>query len=184
MKRLTASLFYRLFARISEVRVPPNTGDFRLMDRCVVDALNRLPERSRFMKGLFAWVGFRQTAILFDREPRQAGASNWNYPKLWGLALDGVTSFSALPLKVWSLIGVLLSLSALLYAIFLVLRVFVQGVDVPGYASLMVAILFLGGMQLVSLGIIGEYLARIFTEVKGRPLYLVRGEYGFSEDGE
>ena len=183
VKRTTANLFYRLLGRISEVEIPRNTGDFRLMDRRVVDALRLMPERNRFMKGLFAWVGFKQTAIYYDRDPRLAGETSWNYLRLWRLAVDGITSFSAAPLKVWSYLGLILSLTALFYATYLVIRVWVQGIDVPGYASMMVVILFMGGMQLITLGIIGEYLGRIFTEVKGRPLYLIREMRGF-EQGE
>ena len=182
VKRTTANLFYRLLDRISEVQIPRNTGDFRLMDRCVVDALKLLPERTRVMKGLFAWVGYKQTAIYYDRDPRLAGETSWNYLKLWQLAVDGITSFSATPLKVWSYLGLFLSVSALLYAAFLIIRVFVQGVDVPGYASMMVVILFMGGMQLITLGVFGEYLSRIITEVTGRPLYLVREAIGFEHE--
>jgi glycosyltransferase involved in cell wall biosynthesis len=182
VKRTTANLFYRLLGRISEVEIPRNTGDFRLMDRRVVDALRLMPERNRFMKGLFAWVGFKQTAIYYDRDPRLAGETSWNYIRLWRLAVDGITSFSAAPLKVWSYLGLALSLTALIYAAYLVIRVLVQGIDVPGYASMMVVILFMGGMQLITLGIIGEYLSRIFTEVKGRPLYLIREMRGFEKE--
>jgi glycosyltransferase involved in cell wall biosynthesis len=182
VKRTTANLFYRLLRRISEVEIPRNTGDFRLMDRRVVEAIKLLPERTRFMKGLFAWVGYKQTAIYYDRDPRQAGETSWNYFKLWQLAVEGITSFSAAPLKVWSYLGLFFSFSALLYAAYLVIRVFVQGVDVPGYASMMVVILFMGGMQLITLGVFGEYLSRIFTEVKGRPLYLVREAIGFENE--
>jgi polyisoprenyl-phosphate glycosyltransferase len=182
VKRTTANLFYRLLGRISEVEIPRNTGDFRLMDRRVVDALRLMPERNRFMKGLFAWVGFKQTAIYYDRDPRMAGETSWNYLRLWRLAVDGITSFSAAPLKVWSYLGLFLSLTALLYAVYLVVRVWLQGIDVPGYASMMVVILFMGGMQLITLGIIGEYLGRIFTEVKGRPLYLIREMRGFEQE--
>jgi glycosyltransferase involved in cell wall biosynthesis len=184
VKRTTANLFYRLLGRISEVEIPRNTGDFRLMDRRVVDALRLMPERNRFMKGLFAWVGFKQTAIYYDRDPRLAGETSWNYLRLWRLAVDGITSFSAAPLKVWSYLGLVLSLTALLYAAYLVIRVWLQGIDVPGYASMMVVILFMGGMQLITLGIIGEYLSRIFTEVKGRPLYLIREMRGFEQEEE
>ena len=182
VKRTTANLFYRLLRRISEVEIPRNTGDFRLMDRRVVEAIKLLPERTRFMKGLFAWVGYKQTAIYYDRDPRLAGETSWNYLKLWQLAVEGITSFSATPLKVWSYLGLFFSFSALLYAAYLVIRVFVQGVDVPGYASMMVVILFMGGMQLITLGVFGEYLSRIFTEVKGRPLYLVREAIGFENE--
>jgi glycosyltransferase involved in cell wall biosynthesis len=182
VKRTTANLFYRLLRRISEIEIPRNTGDFRLMDRRVVDALKRMPERNRFMKGLFAWVGFNQTAIYYDRDPRLAGETSWNYIKLWRLAVDGITSFSATPLKVWSYLGLFLSVTALIYAAYLVIRVLLHGVDVPGYASMMVVILFMGGMQLITLGVMGEYLGRIFTEVKRRPLYLIKETRGFEHD--
>ncbi|MDJ0593722.1 MAG: glycosyltransferase family 2 protein [Pleurocapsa sp. MO_226.B13] len=183
LKQLTAKAFYQTLAKMSPVPIPANTGDFRLLDRKVVDAIKKLPEKTRFMKGLFAWVGYKQTSILFDREPRYGGNSTWNYWKLWNFALDGITSFSFLPLKVWSYVGVIISLISLFYALFLVIRTLILGVDVPGYASLMVAILFLGGIQLITLGVLGEYLGRVYEEVKGRPLYFVREEYGFeSED--
>jgi polyisoprenyl-phosphate glycosyltransferase len=176
-KRFTANAFYRTIGRMSRVPIPQDTGDFRLLDRRVVDALKRLPERNRFMKGLFAWVGYKQTFIEYDRAPRFSGNTKWNYWKLWNFAVDGITSFSMAPLKIWSYIGIILSLIAFLYASFLVIRTLILGIDVPGYASLMVATLFLGGVQLVSLGVIGEYLGRIYEEVKGRPLYLVRDFY-------
>ncbi|MCP9830279.1 glycosyltransferase family 2 protein [Synechococcus sp. HJ21-Hayes] len=173
-KRLTAFSFYRLMGRLSSTSIPPDTGDFRLMDRCVVEALLQLPERSRFMKGLFAWVGFRQTAITYNREPRHGGRSTWNYWKLWNFALDGITSFSRVPLQVLSGGGVVIALLALLYGAWMVLRTLLFGIDLPGYASLITAVLFLGGLQLIGLGVLGEYLGRVFEEVKGRPLYLVR----------
>jgi glycosyltransferase involved in cell wall biosynthesis len=131
------------------------------------------------MKGLFSWVGFRQTSILFDRAQRFQGRSSWNYWRLWNFAVDGITSFSLIPLKVWGYVGIVLSLLAFVYATFLIIRTLMLGVDVPGYASLMVAVLFLGGVQLITLGILGEYLGRVYEEVKGRPLYLVRDRYGF-----
>lgn len=173
-KRVTAYGFYRLMGRLSKTGIPADTGDFRLMDRCVVDALLRLPERSRFMKGLFAWVGFRQIALYYDRDPRKLGQTSWNYWKLWNFALDGVTSFSRLPLQVWSYAGLAIALLALGYGGWMVLRTLLFGVDLPGYASLMTAVLFLGGIQLIGMGVLGEYLGRIFEEVKQRPLYLVR----------
>ncbi|MGH7842713.1 MAG: glycosyltransferase family 2 protein [Candidatus Binataceae bacterium] len=182
LKRASARYFYRVFDRISDFPMPRDTGDFRLLDRRVVDVLIRLPERTRFMKGLFAWVGFRQTAVTFDRPERRGGSSKWSYWRLWNFALDAVTSFSSLPLKVWSYLGVIISLLAFLYALFLAgLKVF-RGIDVPGYASIMVAVLFFGGVQLISLGIIGEYLARTYNEAKGRPLYLVRERWGFDDE--
>lgn len=181
-KRLSANAFYQTIGRMSPVEIPRNTGDFRLLDRRVVDALKQLPERNRFMKGLFAWVGFKQTSILYDRPQRYKGVTKWNYRRLWNLAIDGITSFSFLPLKVWSYIGLALSLLAFIYASFLIIRTLILGIDVPGYASLMVAVLFLGGVQLLSLGIIGEYLGRVYEEVKRRPLYLVRECHGFKSD--
>ena len=185
LKRATASAFYRIISGMSPVVIPKDTGDFRLLDRQVVEALKRLPERRRFMKGLFAWVGFKQTAIEYDREPRHLGITKWNYWKLWNFALEGITSFSFLPLKVWSYIGVTISLISLVYASFLVIRTLIFGFrDVPGYASIMVAVLFLGGIQLISLGIIGEYIGRVYDEVKQRPLYIVRERYGLGEEGE
>jgi glycosyltransferase involved in cell wall biosynthesis len=141
-----------------------------------------MPERKRFMKGLFAWVGFKQTSISFNREARHQGKTNWNYWKLWNFALDGITAFSSRPLKIWSYVGLLISLMAISYAVFLILRTLFFGIDVPGYASLMVAILFLGGIQIITLGIFGEYISRIYEEVKLRPLYLVRNSYGFEHE--
>lgn len=182
LKRFTANLFYRLISRISRVPIPRDTGDFRLIDRQVVEALKKMPERTRFMKGLFAWVGYRQTSVYYDRPQRYKGKTTWNYWKLWNFALDGITSFSLIPLKVWTYIGLSLSLMAFLYATFLILRTLIFGVDVPGYASLMVVVLFLGGVQLITLGVIGEYVGRIFEEVKNRPLYLVRNSYGFAPE--
>jgi polyisoprenyl-phosphate glycosyltransferase len=182
LKRATANAFYRTIGKMSRVPIPNNTGDFRLLDRRVVDALKLLPERTRFMKGLFAWVGYRQASVMFDREARYQGVTTWNYWKLWNFALDGIISFSFLPLKIWSYLGITISLVSLLYASFLVIRTLRSGIDVPGYASLMVAVLFLGGIQLITLGIIGEYIGRIYEEVKGRPLYLVRESYGFEKN--
>jgi glycosyltransferase involved in cell wall biosynthesis len=179
LKRFTADAFYQTIGKMSRVPIPRNTGDFRLLDRKVVEALKQLPERTRFMKGLFAWVGFKQTSILFDRQPRFQGKTTWNYWKLWNFALDGIASFSFVPLKVWSYLGLSVSFVSLLYASFLIIRTLIFGIDVPGYASLMVAVLFLGGIQLITLGIIGEYLGRVYEEVKGRPLYFVRESYGF-----
>lgn len=182
LKQVSAKAFYRTISSISHVPIPANTGDFRLLDRRVVEAIKKLPERTRFMKGLFTWVGYKQTAVFFERKPRHSGKTSWNYWQLWNFALDGIISFSYLPLKVWSYLGISISLISLLYALMLVLRTLIFGVDVPGYASLMVAILFLGGIQLITLGVLGEYLGRVYEEVKGRPLYLVREEYGFSDN--
>lgn len=180
-KRWTANAFYRTIGQMSRVPIPRDTGDFRLLDRRVVEVLKQMPERTRFMKGMFAWVGFKQTSMLFDREPRLKGVTAWNYWKLWNFAIDGITSFSFVPLKIWGYVGIMISLFSLLYATFLVIRTLISGIDVPGYASIMVAVLFLGGIQLLTLGIIGEYLGRVYEEVKGRPLYLVRDFYGFDK---
>lgn len=182
LKRFTAKYFYKTIGKMSRVPIPPNTGDFRLLDRTVVEALKKMPERTRFMKGLFAWVGYKQTAIFFDREPRFAGKTTWNYWKLWNFALDGIISFSLFPLKIWTYLGLFVSLISLLYASFLVIRTLIFGIEVPGYASLMVAVLFFGGIQLITLGVIGEYLGRVYEEVKRRPLYFVRESYGFDND--
>ena len=179
VKKFTAQSFYRVIQGLTAVEIPPDTGDFRLMDRKVVDALKQLPEHNRFMKGLFSWVGYQQTSILYDRDPRFKGQTKWNYWQFWNLAIEGITAFSSLPLKIWSYIGISISLISFIYASFLIIRTLILGIDVPGYASLMVAVLFLGGMQLLSLGILGEYLGRIHNEVKRRPLYLVRESYGF-----
>jgi glycosyltransferase involved in cell wall biosynthesis len=184
LKRTAARTFYRLFDRITDIPIPHDTGDFRLLDRRVVEVLVRLPERTRFMKGLFAWVGYRQVALEFDREERAAGKTHWSYWRLWNFAIDAVTSFSSMPLKVWGYLGLIISIFAFLFALFLAMLKIVRGIDVPGYASLMVAVLFFGGVQLISLGIIGEYLARMYNEVKGRPLYLVRDELGFGDELE
>lgn len=182
IKRFTANVFYRVIGRISTVPIPRDTGDFRLLDRRVVDALKKMPERTRFMKGLFAWVGFKQTYVLYDRPNRLQGTTKWNYWKLWNFALDGITSFSSIPLKVWSYLGIVLSILAFMYGSFLIIRTLIFGIDVPGYASLMVTALFVGGVQLISLGVIGEYLGRIYEEVKQRPLYLIRERYGFNNN--
>lgn len=173
-KKLTAGWFYRFFNRISQIPIPQNTGDFRLMDRRVVDAIKRFPERNRFMKGLFAWVGFKQTEVTYVRPARETGSTKWNYWKLWNFALDGITSFSTLPLRIWTYLGGLTALISIFYAVYLILRTLAFGRDVPGFASIMVAVLVLGGLQLMALGVIGEYLGRTYMESKRRPLYLVQ----------
>lgn len=177
IKRVTAFSFYRLHNKIASPRIPENVGDFRLMDRCVVDALGTLPESQRFMKGLFAWVGFRTAVIEYARDRRSGGQSKFDGWKLWNFALEGVTSFSSYPLRVWTYLGLLVSLSSFIFAVIAILRVFLFGRDVPGYASLFVAINFLGGVQLIGIGVIGEYLGRSYFESKRRPIYLVRRIY-------
>ena len=173
VKRVTARGFYRIARMMTRMELPENTGDFRVMSRKSVDALGKLRERHRFMKGLFSWIGFRQTGIPYRREPRYAGTTKWNYWKLWNFAIEGLTSFSIGPLQFASYFGAVVALFGFLYALFLVARTLILGIDVPGYASIMVAILFFSGVQLVTLGVIGEYLGRMFNETKQRPLYLV-----------
>jgi len=177
-KRLTADLYYRAHNYLSADKIPEHAGDFRLLDRKVVDVIRMMPERNRFMKGLFAWAGFRQTAVHYDRAEREVGTTKFNYWKLWTLALDGITSGSTLPLRVWSYLGGMVAVSTLFYAAYLVIRTIILGGDVPGYPSLMVAILFFGGVQLLSLGVLGEYVGRILVETKHRPIYVVRETIG------
>ncbi|MBK0399595.1 glycosyltransferase family 2 protein [Limibaculum sp. M0105] len=173
--------FYRVFNKIAERPIPPEAGDFRLMDRAVIHALRRLPERNRFMKGLFAWVGFRAEMIPYEHTDRVAGESKFRFWSLWNFALDGITAFSTLPLRVWSYLGFSVAFIAMVYASFIVLRTIIFGADVPGYASILTAVLFIGGIQLVSLGILGEYIGRILIETKQRPLYLVRAAWGLED---
>jgi glycosyltransferase involved in cell wall biosynthesis len=173
LKRITAGYFYKLFNLISPIQIPFNAGDYRLMDRKVVDEINKLRERSRFMKGLMAWPGFRSESVEFERRQRVAGGSNWNYWRLWNFALDGITSFSTLPLRLWLYVGAVISLLSFIYAAFIVIHTFWIGGGVPGYPSLMVAIMFFGGIQLFSIGLIGEYIGRIFHETKARPIYII-----------
>jgi glycosyltransferase involved in cell wall biosynthesis len=178
LKRKSANGFYGLMGKVSTVKIPKNTGDFRLMDRQVVEAIKQLPERTRFMKGLFAWAGFPTEVIHFDRPQRHAGTTKWNYFKLWKFALDGIFSFTTLPLKIWTYIGMFISFLSFIYGSYLIIHTMVSGVDVPGYASIMVVMLFLGGIQLMSLGIIGEYIGRIYRETKHRPIYLIEKKIG------
>ena len=177
-KRLTADLYYRAHNWLSSDKIPEHAGDFRLLDRRVVEVIKSMPERNRFMKGLFAWAGFKSAAVSYHREERAIGTTKFNYWKLWTLAVDGITSASTVPLRVWSYLGGAVALFALGYAIFIVVRTLTSGIEVPGYASMMVAVLFLGGLQLLSLGVLGEYVGRILTEVKHRPLYVVRETIG------
>lgn len=177
-KRSSAHLFYRVINRLSNVDIPPDTGDFRLISRPALEALKQLPERRRFMKGLFAWVGFRSTNVYYHREPRHAGKTKWNYWRLWNFAVEGITSFSQVPLQLASYLGFTVSFLALLYAAWLIIQTLVYGNSVKGYPSMMVTLLFLGGIQLMALGVIGEYLGRIYEESKQRPVYLVRQTWG------
>lgn len=174
LKRSSAAWFYRLHNRLADEPLPANVGDFRLLDRRVVDALKQLPERRRFMKGLFAWVGFRQATIPYTREPRRHGRSKFSGWRLWNFALDGITAFSTAPLRIWTYLGLAVALAAFVYGLAIIALVLVTGRDTPGYASLMTVVLFLGGVQLIGLGVLGEYLGRVHQEVKQRPVYLVR----------
>lgn len=177
LKRKTAELFYHFHERLSTISLPENVGDFRLIDRVVVDVLKQLPEHHRFMKGLFAWVGFRTVTLDYTRNARSRGTTKFSGWKLWNFAIEGFTSFSTAPLKFWSYIGILGALTTLLYALIVVLRTLIYGVDVPGYASLLVAILFIGSLQLISVGVLGEYIGRIYMEAKNRPVYVIRKRY-------
>ena len=174
LKRATAAAFYRIMQGIGgPVRLPSNTGDFRLLSRRALDALLRLRERHRFMKGLFAWIGFRAKAVPYDRAPRAAGETKWNYWKLWNFSLEGITSFTVVPLKAATYLGLATSLFAAVFGGQLVVKTLIFGNPVPGYPSIMAVVLFLGGVQLMTLGIIGEYLGRVFNEAKARPLYII-----------
>lgn len=177
LKRLTARMFYAVINKVSSVRITPNAGDFRLMDRKVVDTVCSLREGNRFMRGILSWGGFRQTSVYFSREARVLGKTKFNYRKMMAYALDAMFSFSNLPLRMWSYVGAGISFVSLAYAAYLVVRTLVTGRDVPGYPSLMVSILFMGGVQLISLGVIGEYIGRIYNETKHRPLYVARNIY-------
>jgi glycosyltransferase involved in cell wall biosynthesis len=173
LKTRSAALFYRLMRNWGQVELPPDTGDFRLMSRRAVDALLKLREQHRFMKGLFAWVGFPSKPVFYDRAPRAAGETKWNYWKLWNLAIEGFTSYSVLPLKLATYVGAVVALLAALFGIVVVVRTLAAGGSPAGYPSLLVVVLLLGGTQLIFLGVIGEYLGRVFNETKQRPLYLV-----------
>jgi len=180
-KRKTAQLFYRLHNMVSNLQIPEDVGDFRLMDRVVVDALKKLPERQRFMKGLFAWVGFKTLTVEYVRNARSTGKTKFSGWRLWNLAIEGITSFSLVPLKVWTYIGLFGSVFAIFYATFIIIRTWIFGIDLPGYASLLVVMLFFGSLQLMSLGIIGEYIGRIYFESKQRPIYLIKKQYQFKK---
>ncbi len=177
LKRWTANVFYRLNNMISDNRIPENVGDFRLVSRRCVEAIKLMGETQRFMKGIFAWVGFKSHVIEYQRDERQAGQTSFNGWKLWNLALEGITSFSTAPLRVWLYIGLVAWFVSIAYGSWIVLRTLIYGVDMPGYASMFTAILFLGSTQLIVLGVLGEYIGRIYLECKSRPLYIVEDEY-------
>ncbi|WP_047982593.1 glycosyltransferase family 2 protein [Ornithinibacillus contaminans] len=173
LKKLTASLFYKILQKTTRIPVQKNTGDFRLLDRRAIKALRKFREYERYTKGMYSWIGYNKKEILFDRDPRAAGKTKWNYFKLADLAINGITSFTTAPLRFSALLGAIISLSAFFYMIFVIFKTVIYGADVSGYPSLMTVILFLGGIQLFSLGIIGEYLGKVFSETKNRPLYFI-----------
>jgi glycosyltransferase involved in cell wall biosynthesis len=181
VKRTTAGLFYRIFNYLSNFEFPSNAGDFRLLSRRVCDVLRSMRETHRFLKGLSAWVGLPTTTIYFEREPRSGGASKWNYWRLWNYALEGIVSFSTVPLKMASYLGLMTASVSFFYAGFLIIRTMIFGDPVQGYPSLMAALLFIGGVQLIFIGVIGEYIARIHDEVKGRPVYVIDSVRGFEQ---
>ncbi|KAA8825036.1 glycosyltransferase [Bifidobacterium reuteri] len=184
LKKATSRWYYSLLQKISGVEIQRDTGDFRLLDRKCIEALQRLDESERNSKALFSWIGFKKIEFLYDRDKRVAGTTKWSYPKLFHLAMDGITSFTIAPLKIATWAGSLISVAAFLYALFLVFRTLISGVDVPGYASTMVVMLFLGGVQLLCLGIIGEYLGRVFMQTKHRPNYLIEESHLGNPDNE
>ncbi|MDS4068011.1 MAG: glycosyltransferase family 2 protein [Candidatus Competibacter sp.] len=177
VKRKSAEFFYWIHNLISDLKIPKDVGDFRLLDHKVVEAMKCLPENRRFMKGLFAWVGFRTTVVDYIRQPRSAGQSKFSALKLWNFAMEGITSFSTVLLRFWTYIGIVIALLAFAYMCFIIGRTLILGVDIPGYASLLAVILFLGGIQLIGIGILGEYIGRIYMESKRRPAYIVRSRY-------
>ena len=173
-KRTTAKWFYKAHNSFSEIQIPENVGDFRAMTSQVVQEIRRLRENNRFMKGIFTWVGFKTTTVNYSRPEREKGETKWSLAKLWNFAVDGITSFSSLPIKIWTYIGVVIAIISLIYALIIITRTLLFGIDVPGYASILVFILFLGSLQLISIGLIGEYIGRIYMEVKERPIYVVK----------
>lgn len=179
LKRKTSEWFYRLLRRSTEIPIQIDTGDFRLLDRRCIDALKKIRESERYTKGMFSWIGYRKKEILYDREPRSAGTTKWNYYKLLNLAVDGITSFTTAPLRFATLLGLLVSLFAFIYIIVIILQTLIFGNPIGGYPSLISVVLFLGGIQLLSLGIIGEYIGKIFIETKQRPLYFIEDDDGY-----
>lgn len=180
-QRVFSRIFYELFEKMSGTQLPDGAGDFRLLDRKAVDALNLIGERSRFNKGLYAWIGFKTVGVTFDVAPRLDGQSRWQPRRLLRFALDGLASFTTLPLRVWSYIGVVVSVFAFFYAVVFMIKTLLWGVDIPGFPTLIVSVMFFAGVQLISLGVIGEYLGRVYEEVKGRPLFIVGERVGVTE---
>ncbi|NOI24435.1 glycosyltransferase family 2 protein [Vibrio mediterranei] len=175
-KKLTAELFYKFHNAVAQVEIPENVGDFRLINRRVVQAIQLLPENQRFMKGIFSWVGFKTSVVEYKRDAREAGETSFNGWKLWNFALDGITSFSTAPLRIWLYIGSFISALAFLYGSFTVVKTLIYGIDAPGYASLITVMLFLGGVQLIGIGVMGEYIGRLYMESKRRPTYIIESD--------
>ncbi|MEM3886808.1 MAG: glycosyltransferase family 2 protein [Candidatus Methanomethylicia archaeon] len=182
LKKITSKFFYKIINKLADIEIPKDVGDFRLISKDALEVIKNIRERKRFMKGLFAWVGFKTTSVYYERAPRNSGKTKWNYCKLIDLAIEGITSFSIAPLRLASFFGLLVSITAFLYAVYIIIAKLVFGNPVKGYPSIMVAILFLGGVQLITIGIIGEYIGRIYEEVKQRPLYIVKKVYDRSKD--
>lgn len=181
LKRLSAIFFYKTYNFIAEDPIPYNTGDFRLITRKVIDAIKTIKEKKIFMKGIFSWVGFKSIGIPYKRPERTLGKTKWNYWRLWNFSLDGITSTTTLPLRIWTYIGFLLSILSFFYVLFIVFRTLIFGIELPGYASLISCVLFLGGVQLLVLGVFGEYIGRILIEVKNRPLYIINERINFDK---
>lgn len=173
LKKLTSKMYYKVLQNVTNIEIQKDTGDFRLLDRRCVEALKSIRESQRYTKGLFSWIGYNKKEILFDRDPRAAGSTKWNYGKLINLSIDGLTSFTTAPLRLSAIVGILVSCAGFIYMLAIIFKTIFNGIDVPGYSSTMVVILFLGGIQLIFLGVIGEYLGRTFNETKGRPIYFV-----------
>ena len=173
LKKFTSKMYYKMLQSVTNIEIQKDTGDFRLLDRRCVEALKSIRESQRYTKGLFSWIGYNKKEILFDRDPRAAGKTKWNYGKLINLSIDGLTSFTTTPLRFSAVMGILVSLAGFIYMLAIIIKTIIYGIDVPGYSSTMVVILFLGGIQLIFLGVIGEYLGRTFNESKRRPIYFV-----------
>lgn len=181
LKRKSAHLFYQITSRINKITIPENAGDFRLLDRKIVNALQQLPERNRFMKGLYSWVGFKQIAIPFEVQPRKSGISRWDFYSLLDLAITGITSFTAFPLRLIALGGILVSSAALLFAFWIIISTLIWGIQTPGWATIITTMTFFGGLQLFAIGVVGEYIGRVFDEVKSRPHYIIDEESSFDD---
>jgi glycosyltransferase involved in cell wall biosynthesis len=182
LKRTCAHLFYQFTSKINRVNIPPNAGDFRLLDRKIVDALQKLPERNRFMKGLYSWVGFKQIAVPFEVQPRKTGTSQWSFYSLLDLAITGITSFTAFPLRMIAIGGISMATVAIIYGLWIILSTFMFGIQTPGWATIVTAISFFGGLQLFAIGVVGEYVGRVFDEVKQRPHYIIDKVASFDDN--